>query len=115
MPVVLNKKEVERMISKTEKLQHKLVLMFLYYAGPRLDEVRNLKWENPDFERNIIHLKTAKGENERIIFLHEKLKRALDEFKVHRSGPIFQSNRGKSNAAHFKAQFFHSFSQHTRN
>jgi len=32
---------------------------------------RNLKWQNIDFEREVIHLKQAKGEKERIVFLHK--------------------------------------------
>ena len=52
----------------TTNIKHKLVLMFLYHAG--LDEVRNLKWQDIDFDRGIIHVKTAKGEKERVVFLH---------------------------------------------
>ena len=44
-----------------------------YYAGLRLDEARNLNWQDIDFNREIIHLKTAKGDKERVIFLHKKL------------------------------------------
>jgi len=95
LPVVLSKTEVEEMINKTGNLQHKLILMFLYYAGLRLSEVRNLKWQDIDFDREIIHLKTTKGENERIVFLHQKLKNKLNEFKVHREGLVFESNRGR--------------------
>ncbi len=95
LPVVLNKEEIESIINKTENLQHKLVLMFLYYAGLRLSEVRNLRWQDIDFDREVVHLKTTKGENERVVFLHKKLKERLNEFKVHREGLVFESNRGK--------------------
>jgi len=95
LPIVLNKKEIKLMIDKTKNLQHKLIISFLYYAGLRLDEVKNLKWNNLDFERKIIQLKIAKGEHQRIIFLHEKLIESLNKFKVHRVGLIFESNRGK--------------------
>jgi integrase len=69
LPTILNKSEITNMINKTANLQHKLILMFLYYAGLRLNEVRNLSWNNLDFERKIIQLKIAKGEHQRIIFL----------------------------------------------
>lgn len=72
LPVVLSKQEIQNMIEQENNLKHKLVLMFLYYAGLRLDEVRNLQWKDVDFERDIIHLKIAKGEKERIVFLHNK-------------------------------------------
>ncbi|MEM2916624.1 MAG: tyrosine-type recombinase/integrase [Candidatus Woesearchaeota archaeon] len=78
--------------------KHKLVIMFLYYAGLRLDEVRNLKWEDVDFDREIIHLKTAKGDKERIVFLHKKLIDMLKMYGTKEEGPIFVSQReGKYN------------------
>ncbi|CAD6494643.1 MAG: hypothetical protein LAKADJCE_00883 [Candidatus Argoarchaeum ethanivorans] len=48
------------MIESTGNLKHKLVIMFLYYAGLRLDEARNLNWQDIDFDRETIHLKTTK-------------------------------------------------------
>ena len=55
----------------TFNLKHRLILMLLYYSGMRLDELVNIKWEDFDFERGTIHLKVAKGEKERVVFLHE--------------------------------------------
>ena len=83
------------MINVTNNLQHKLIIMFLYYGGLRLNEVINLKWQDLDFERKIIHLKKTKGENQRIIFLHDNLIEKLNKFKVNTDGLIFESNRGK--------------------
>ena len=76
LPIVLSREEINKMIEVTTNIKHKLVLMFLYYAGLRLDEVRNLKWQDIDFDRGIIHVKTAKGEKERVVFLHSKLRNA---------------------------------------
>ena len=68
--------------------------MFLYYAGLRLDEVRNLKWQDIDFNRGIIHIKTAKGGKERIVFLHSKLKEMLEIYGANKQGLVFISQRG---------------------
>ncbi|MEM5803755.1 MAG: tyrosine-type recombinase/integrase [Candidatus Aenigmatarchaeota archaeon] len=43
----------------------------------RLNEVRNLRWNDIDFQRALIHVKKAKGEKERFVFLNEKLKKSL--------------------------------------
>lgn len=43
LPVMLSREEISRMTEATNNIKHKLVLMFLYYAGSRLDEVRNLE------------------------------------------------------------------------
>ena len=45
------------MIEATTNIKHKPVLMFLYYAGLRLNEVRNLKRQDIDFERDVVYIK----------------------------------------------------------
>lgn len=98
LPLVLSKEEINKMIEATNNLKHKLVIMFLYYAGLRLDEVRNLKWEDINFDREIIHLKTAKGDKERMVFLHKKLIDMLKMYGTKEEGLIFVSQReGKYN------------------
>ncbi|MEM7819762.1 MAG: tyrosine-type recombinase/integrase [Candidatus Aenigmatarchaeota archaeon] len=91
LPLVLSKEEINKMIEATNNLKHKLVIMFLYYAGLRLDEVRNLIWEDIDFDREIIHLKTAKGDKERIVFLYKKLINMLKMYGTKEEGLIFVS------------------------
>ncbi|MEM7816062.1 MAG: tyrosine-type recombinase/integrase [Candidatus Aenigmatarchaeota archaeon] len=93
LPLVLSKEEINKMIEATNNLKHKLVIMFLYYAGLRLDEVRNLKWDDIDFDREIIHLKTAKGDKERVVFLHKRLIETLRIFGTKEKGSIFISQR----------------------
>src|SRR3990167_7256657 len=51
LPLVLNKEEIQGMIQATLNLKHRLILMFLYYTGMRLDELRNLRWEDIDSGR----------------------------------------------------------------
>ena len=91
LPRVLNKDEIYKMIDVTYNLKHKLVIMFLYYAGLRLDEARNLKWTDLDFERELIHVKIAKGGTERIVFLHKRLQDTLKIYGLRSEGLIFNS------------------------
>ncbi len=95
LPVVLSKEEISRMLEATLNLKHRLVLMFLYYTGIRLSEIVNLRWEDMDFQRGMIHLKAAKGEKERVIFLHDKLKKFIEYFNIKDGGFVFLSNLGK--------------------
>jgi site-specific recombinase XerD len=94
LPLVLNKKEIHKMIDVTYNLKHKLVLMFLYYAGLRLNEARNLRWTDLDFERDLIHLKIAKGGQERVIFLHQRLQNTLKVYGLKDEGLIFMPDSG---------------------
>ncbi|MBI2546384.1 tyrosine-type recombinase/integrase [Candidatus Woesearchaeota archaeon] len=95
LPLVLSKEEVNGMLETTLNLRHRLVLMSLYYTGIRLSELVNLEWEDIDFKRDIIHLKTAKGGKERIIFLHGKLKEFIEYFNLKREGLALVSNLGR--------------------
>ena len=95
LPTVLSKEDITKMFEATLNLKHRLVLMFLYYTGIRLNEAVNIKWEDIDFERGIIHLKVTKGEKERIIFLHDKLKKFIEYFNIKKEGLVFLSNLGK--------------------
>ena len=95
LPIVLNKDEINKMLESTLNLKHRLILMFLYYTGIRLNEIINLRWEDLDFERGTIHLKTAKGEKERVIFFHEKLKSFIEYFNLKNESFVFLSNLGK--------------------
>lgn len=93
LPLVLSKEEINRVIQSTNNMKHKLILMFLYYAGLRLDEARNIKWQDINFDRETIHLKTAKGDKERVVFLHKKLTDALKMYGISQEGSIFVSQR----------------------
>ncbi len=94
LPLVLSREDVIKMIDSANNLKHKLVIMFLYYAGLRLDEVRNIKWSDIDIDRETIHIKTAKGDKERVVFLHKRLIEPLRLFGMKEAGPIFISQRG---------------------
>jgi len=95
LPIVLNRKEVQKLFEVTTNIKHKVVLALFYYAGMRLSEARNLKWQDIDFERNLIHIKQTKGEKERVVFLHKKLKEFLLEYGIRKWGVVLISERGK--------------------
>lgn len=95
LPQVLNREEIQLIFESTFNLKHRLVLMLLYYTGVRLDELLNLKWEDFDFQRKTLHLKTAKGSRERVLFFHQKTIDLINTFGLKKEGLVFQSNRNK--------------------
>jgi site-specific recombinase XerD len=94
-PVVLGREEIKNMINSSFNIKHRLLLSFLYYSGMRLEEIRNLRWEDINFERKTIHLKTTKGSRDRILFLHTELENMINLFGIRKEGIIFISSRGK--------------------
>ncbi|MEM5793484.1 MAG: tyrosine-type recombinase/integrase [Candidatus Aenigmatarchaeota archaeon] len=95
LPVVLNRSEISKMIDLTQNPKHKVILSLLYYSGLRLNEAIKLKWNDIDFERKLIHIKSGKGKKDRIVFLHEKLEENLRLLGIRKYGLILLSERGK--------------------
>ncbi len=95
LPDVLSTNEIKEMIKVTENPKHRLVLQILYSCGLRLGELIKLKWEDIDFSRNMIHVKSGKGDKDRIVMLSGKVKRSLREFSETKEGILFKSIRGK--------------------
>jgi len=94
LPVVLSKKEIKNMILSTTNFNHRLIIQILYGAGLRLSEVINLEWKDIDFERNIIHIKCAKGRKDRVVMLSPKLKKNLKNLSLKKGGILFKTQRG---------------------
>ncbi len=94
LPSVLSKEEVNNMLNSLSNFKHKLVIGFLYYAGMRLSEVRKLRWPDIDFSRKVIHVKKAKGDKDRIVFLHDLLRRIIEENGIKKEGLVLMSERG---------------------
>ena len=70
------------------------MLALLYYAGMRLNEILNLKWQDIDFMRLTIHIKKAKGGKDRIVFLHKQLKHFIESNGIKKEGSLLLSERG---------------------
>ena len=69
LPIVLSKNEVKALLDTTKNLKHKTLLSLIYSAGLRIGEALNLRLEDFDFERRLIHIKAAKGRKDRYTLL----------------------------------------------
>jgi len=73
-------------------INHRLIIQTAYSSGLRASEIINLKWQDIDFDRNIIHVKRAKGKKDRIVMLSEKVKEGLKAIPK-KSDYVFITNR----------------------
>jgi len=94
LPIILSKKEIEKMISSTNNLKHRLVIVLLYSAGLRVSELINLRFEDIDFYRSIIHIKKGKGSKDRITLLSKKTRSHLKLYGLG-TGLIFNTKARK--------------------
>jgi integrase/recombinase XerD len=56
LPNVLSKDSIKRMIESTNNIKHRCIVSLLYSAGLRRGELLNLKLENIDSDRMLIHI-----------------------------------------------------------
>jgi integrase/recombinase XerD len=73
LPTVLDKSEVELLLSSIENLKHKAIISLVYSAGLRLNEVVELKLKDIDSKRMLIKIIQGKGKNDRYVMLSEKI------------------------------------------
>ena len=94
LPEIISRKEIEEMVVVTKNFVHRLIIEITYSAGLRVSEVVNLKWNDIDFQRDMIHIKQAKGNKDRIVMLSPKIKKKLKVLDLEKEGYIFITNRG---------------------
>lgn len=96
LPVVLSRKEIEKIIKVLDNIKHRTIISLSYGAGLRVSEAINLRVRDIDVDELTIHIKDAKGKKDRITIIPEKIKKDLDVFMKNKEGDdyLFESNRG---------------------
>jgi len=82
LPVVIDGEYIKEQLSKIENLKHKTILTLTYSVGLRVSEVVNLKIEDIDSKRMIIHIKNTKGRKDRIVPLSQTVLELLRNYFI---------------------------------
>jgi site-specific recombinase XerD len=80
LPRVIDGDYIKEQLSKIENLKHRSILTLTYSVGLRVSEVTNLKIEDIDSKRMLIHIKNAKGRKDRIVPLSQTVLGLLREY-----------------------------------
>ena len=80
LPVILSLEEVKQLIENIHNLKHKTLLSIIYSAGLRIGEAINLKINDIDSKRMLIHIKGAKGKKDRYSLLSESFLKLLRDY-----------------------------------
>lgn len=85
LPKVIDGEYIKEQLSKIGNIKHRAILTLTYSVGLRVSEIVNLKIENIDSKRMLIHIKNAKGRKDRIVPLSqtvlELLRKYFKEYK----------------------------------
>jgi integrase/recombinase XerD len=77
LPIILSEEEVARLIESASTSYHRVILMTLYGAGLRREELCRLKVEDVDSRRMVIHVRQGKGNKDRDVTLSPRLLEVL--------------------------------------
>lgn len=80
LPRVIDSEQILKSLSNIENLKHKAILTLTFSVGLRVSEVVNLKIEDIDSSRMIIHIKNGKGRKDRIVPLSESVLILIREY-----------------------------------
>ena len=101
LPKVISKEDVLAIIKNTQNIKHKCIISLLYSSGLRRSELLNLKLEDIDSKRMLIHIRYAKGGKDRYTILSRNV---LDDlrsyFKVYKPKSwLFEGSHNKQYSA----------------
>lgn len=85
-PVVLSKSEVSRLLQAAVSLRDSLLIGLMYATGMRVSEVCRVRFEDIDFDRNLIRIVRGKGQADRQVMLPESFRDLLSELVRHSGG-----------------------------
>ena len=80
LPVVLSESEVKLLLRTPTLLKHRMVLAMLYGCGLRRFELLNLRIEDADLDRKMLHIREGKGKKDRYVPLGENLVKGLRKY-----------------------------------
>jgi site-specific recombinase XerD len=80
LPVVLSKEEAWRLLRVPKLLKHRILFGVLYGCGLRCFEVCNVRLEDLDFDRKLLHVVQGKGKKDRYVPLSDHLIRGLKKY-----------------------------------
>ena len=80
LPKVVDSNFILSKLEQIDNIKHKAILTLTYSVGLRVSEITNLKIEDVDSKRMIIHIKNAKGRKDRIVPLSQKVLNLLRDY-----------------------------------
>jgi site-specific recombinase XerD len=78
LPKVISKNDIVKLFAQVENLKHLVMLKLCYGMGLRVSEIVNLKINNIDSSRMMVHIEAAKGKKDRCVTLPSSI---LDDLR----------------------------------
>lgn len=96
LPRVVDGHFIKNQLSKIKNLKHKTILTLTYSVGLRVSEIVNLKIDDIDSKRMLIHIKNGKGRKDRVVPLSQYVLTLLREYYLEYKPSVYIFNGQKS-------------------
>ena len=108
LPNILTVEEMRKIINSITNLKHRAIISTIYSCGLRISEAVNLKINDIDSSAMTVKIVNAKGKNDRIVMLSEKLLSLLREyFKEYKPKVyMFEGQKGEKYSSRSIQQIF---------
>jgi len=94
LPRYLNEEEVHRLLGAVgASPRDSAILHVLAFGGLRVGELCHLKVEDIEFERNVLHVRSGKGDKDREVVLEDRSRAAIDRYLSERAAGVPSSDR----------------------
>ncbi len=85
LPRYLNEEEMHRLLEATKgSARDSAIVHVLAFGGLRVSELCHLLVEDIEFERNILHVRSGKGDKDREVVLEDRTRAAIDRYLTER-------------------------------
>jgi len=86
LPRYLSEEEMHRLFDAVrDSPRDSAIVHVLAFAGLRVSEVCHLQLEDIEFETNILHIRSGKGDKDREVILEDRTRAAIDRYLTDRS------------------------------
>ncbi len=89
LPNVLSKEEVKLIINALKNNKHRLMLKIIYACGLRAGELISLKPNDIHGDREILHIKNAKGKKDRVVPIPMSLIHEIEAYRKYQQGDTY--------------------------
>jgi integrase/recombinase XerD len=86
LPRYLNEEEMHRLLeSVKDSPRDSAIVHVLAFCGLRVGELSHLLVEDVEFERNVLHVRSGKGDKDREVVLEDRTRAAIDRYLTDRT------------------------------
>ena len=113
LPQVFSREEITSILNATTNMKHRLILWMIYSCGLRRSEVVNIRLSDMNRERGLLHIRSGKGDVDRVVPVPAKVWHRYDEY-IAAYRPVLYLFEGQGGGSYTSSSVAHIFKKALR-